>query len=103
MLNQDNKATFCPNDDRNIQSHIDLTLCTPNISKLIKKWEVSDDDSMSDHKAINFSMEINANIQKEETISKRKTDWNKYKNLLSEFNSKLNLNIEILKILVLSL
>ena len=58
---------------------------------------------MSDHKAINFSMEINANIQKEETISKRKTDWNKYKNLLSEFNSKLNLNIEILKILVLSL
>ena len=78
LINQGNKATFCSNDNRNVQSHIDITLSTQNISKLIKKWEVSDEDSMSDHRAINFSMDFNVRNQ-EEIMSKRKTNWNKYK------------------------
>ena len=36
LLNQGDKATFCPNDNRNIQSHIDLTLSSINFGKLIK-------------------------------------------------------------------
>jgi len=51
ISNKGNKPTFVVTD---IQEVIDITLATSNIDLYLYKWRVSDDDSLSDHKYIEF-------------------------------------------------
>lgn len=68
LLNQGEKPTF---ERRGYASILDLTISTENIEPRISKWEVSDMESMSDHKFIVF--EISSTAITPTVI--RKTGW----------------------------
>ena len=92
IVNHGNKPTFCPLDLRRVQTHIDLTIVSQKIAEDIKQWEVSDEDSWSDHKAINFSYSTEK-ITKQEDNDKKKTDWTKYRKIFNEITDMENFKI----------
>jgi len=53
ISNKGNKPTFVVTGRQEV---IDITLATSNIDLCLCKWRVSDDDSLSDHKYIEFSI-----------------------------------------------
>lgn len=61
VLNEGTTPTFQRRDQSSI---LDLTLATPDVKKTIKKWEVSDEESLSDHKFIIFET-----VQNDQLIS----------------------------------
>jgi hypothetical protein len=54
LLNRGNHPTFF---NKNREEVIDVTLCSPSIENLIRGWHVSDEDSLSDHMTIHFSLD----------------------------------------------
>lgn len=76
LCNKGNQPTFITKTRREV---LDLTLCSPFISPRVRKWQVSDEESLSDHRQIEFEYDAGEII----TVSyrnPRKTNWELYKN-----------------------
>ena len=58
VCNIGGKYTF---ETGNRKSIIDVTLSSLKISESIKSWNVHDQDYLSDHKLISFSLDFNSN------------------------------------------
>ena len=62
---------------------IDVTICSRNLFSSIRDWRVLEEDSLSDHRYIEFWLEGRG---KEPVYSRnpRNTDWDKYREQLSQ-------------------
>jgi hypothetical protein len=72
------------------QSSIDLTLASLSLTTKISNWKVSEEDSLSDHKYILFSISTNTRkIEFRSTLkyNTRRANWTAFEN---EFKPKLN-------------
>lgn len=65
------------------QEVIDITLMTQNLSNRIKNWAVSCEETLSDHKEINFQVDCKT-MPGALYRNPRNTDWNIYKNVLQK-------------------
>ena len=74
VLNRGNRPTFV-NSVR--QEVIDITLCSPSLEENVNYWRVSDEDSLSDHATITFSLSL-ALISPVWFRNPRQTDWESY-------------------------
>lgn len=54
ILNKGTKPTFVTVNRREV---LDITLVTQSFANRVKNWRVSDEETLSDHKEINFSVE----------------------------------------------
>ena len=61
IMNRGNSPTFVT---KNRSEVLDITLATQNISNRISQWHVSNEDSLSDHREINFYFECSHQIKK---------------------------------------
>lgn len=64
------------------ESFIDLTFCTSFIKNKIKRWHVSSEPSLSDHRHICFTIE--SKVVVESTRIPKLTDWGKFETLVKE-------------------
>ena len=73
---------------------IDITLATNNTVDKINKWAVNRNVSLSDHNRITY--ELNTNIQQSEKAFRnvRKTDWEKFRQILGTELGKLKNNFD---------
>ena len=79
ICNTGNKPTYV-NSRR--QEVLDLTLCSQILSDKISCWEVSDEESLSDHRHITFFIE-GGEISREVFRDPRNTNWERYKQNLA--------------------
>lgn len=84
VVNEGSAPTFVRRDQ---QSHLDLTLCTENMSNKIKNWKVMDEESLSDHKYISFNIELCHRQTDTRTVKQRK--WRINEKNLKEFRFNL--------------
>lgn len=75
VLNRGSKPTFVT---ANRQQVLDITLACSKMEKLVSDWEVSDEESMADHKYITYSIETETRDESVHIRNPRKTDWSKY-------------------------
>ena len=80
IMNKGNEPTF---ENSNGSSVIDLTCVTSSIANKIEDWEVSDEESLSDHKYITYSINCRTNIN-HRSNNIRKTNWSKYRKILEQ-------------------
>jgi ribonuclease HI len=78
IANKGNDPTFV---NRNREEVIDITLVSGRISHIIKDWKVNKQASLSDHRRIEFSLNMDAPTGAEHR-NPRKTNWSKYDNEL---------------------
>lgn len=80
VLNVGNKPTFIRGRS---ESHIDITCATQQMAKRVVKWEVLDDETMTDHQFIQFEIQKGKKYVK--GLDKKKTnyDWEVFKIALS--------------------
>lgn len=78
IINRGNEPTFITAVRKEV---LDVTLASPCLHDVIKKWHVSPELSMSDHRHIRFDLVANACSTKEVRIPKL-TDWDLYKDHL---------------------
>ena len=78
ICNTGNKPTYV-NSRR--QEVLDLTLCSQILSDKLCHWKVSDEESLSDHRHITFSIE-GGEILREFFRDPRNTNWELYKQIL---------------------
>ena len=102
ILNKGSTPTFVTSNRAEV---LDLTLSSSFIAERIHNWRVTNEVSLSDHKHIQFELQIN-NIFDESFRNPQKTDWVKFENQLStkmkDFDNKIN-NIQDLNNLALKL
>ena len=75
IMNRGHEPTFI---GRGFQSIIDLTLASQRVTQHITKWEVSREDSMSDHRYINFQIGMDP-LPPTFRRNPRSTDWASYR------------------------
>ncbi|KAJ8912748.1 hypothetical protein NQ315_016704 [Exocentrus adspersus] len=80
ILNRDTKPTFVT---RNRQEVIDITIRNSWSSHLVKKWHVSLEVSMSDHRHILFNLETDTVSEEREYRNPKLTVWSTYRDSLS--------------------
>ena len=80
LLNIGNTPTFVTKKCKEV---LDITFSSPMIENLTQNWQVSSEPSMSDHRIIRFDLGITPKIQIPRR-NPRKTNWDKYINLLEE-------------------
>ena len=85
LLNQGNEPTFIT---RNRKEVIDLTVCNNQCISYIKDWRVSNEETLSDHRLINFSI-TGPMIIKQDYRNPRKTDWGSYIADMEEATSRI--------------
>lgn len=88
-LNHGTKPTFVVKNRKEV---IDITLSSQNFASRIKNWQVSKEETLSDHKEINFSITIEQQPKKL-FRNPRNTNWEIFNRNLSaklRNNSKLN-------------
>lgn len=80
VLNDGKKPTFIRGQSK---SYIDVTCSTNKIQKEIRKWEVLDDETLTEHQYITF--EISSNGPKKLIFTKYKThcDWATFKEIVN--------------------
>ncbi|KAL7724401.1 hypothetical protein ACLKA6_008748 [Drosophila palustris] len=78
IINRGNDPTFIIKDRKEV---IDLTLVSHPLSNLITEWKVSDEHSFSDHRYIEFVLNLKPPKPLQFT-NLRKTNWSKYQILL---------------------
>ena len=81
VLNRGNDPTFVIKDRKEV---IDLTLASHSISDLINNWKVSSEHSFSDHRYIEFVLNLSHSTPPP-FYNLRKTDWSKYQALLRDY------------------
>ncbi|KAL7725082.1 hypothetical protein ACLKA6_016155 [Drosophila palustris] len=80
IINRGNDPTFIIKDRKEV---IDLTLVSHPLSNLITEWKVSDEHSFSDHRYIEFALNLKPPKPLQFT-NLRKTNWSKYQILLKK-------------------
>ena len=80
LLNIGNTPTFVTKKCKEV---LDITFSSPMIENLTQNWQVSSEPSMSDHRIIRFDLGITPKTQIPRR-NPRKTNWDKYINLLEE-------------------
>lgn len=89
ILNKGISPTFVT---RNRSEVLDITVASQNIINIIKNWHVSNEDTLSDHREINFTIDIETvNINK--FRNPRNTDWEVFKRVLSRNITKDQRNL----------
>lgn len=88
--NTGNDFTYSQNETKTI---IDLTITNYETTEIITNWKVVKDDSFSDHRAISFNL-TNSNTSEEKTRIKKRTNWIKFKNIISNKIKKINSDVE---------
>ena len=63
---------------------IDVTLITASVSNLFVGWKVSDEETLSDHRQIEFYLCSGAAATSTLYRNLRKVDWSKFTQVLSE-------------------
>ena len=76
ILNKGSRPTF---QITNRSEIIDLTVASVNLEKSVVNWEVSLDESFSDHNYIVFEIREAIVLNNEDFRNIRKTDWSKYR------------------------
>lgn len=71
---------------------IDITICSLPVSRDIRNWHVSKDVTMSDHRYVKFWLEGRA-LRPRYLRNPRKTNWEKYQELLKEKISNISLDL----------
>ena len=84
ICNRGNEPTFITSLRREV---LDITLVNEQASELIRSWRVSPDDSMSDHRYIEFKVEM-PEVTTDPVRNKRATNWEKYKSHFSALLEK---------------
>ena len=82
ICNTGNKPTF---SIKNRSEVIDCTFATFGIVDYIKKWQVLDIESFSDHNYIAFILDTTTNMKEMKIYNPRKTNWNAFKERLELF------------------
>lgn len=78
ILNRGARPTFF---NRRSSTVIDLTVCTPGLETYVHDWTVLQEDTMSDHMKIKFSLSSDG-VPTRTFRNPRKTDWVAYNNTL---------------------
>lgn len=78
LQNRGNKPTFV---NAIIKECLDITLATCKISELIHSWKVTDNETFSDHRLINFNLKGHFPLRKP-FRNPRKTNWVKFRSIL---------------------
>lgn len=95
VINRGARPTFF---NRRSSTVIDLTICSPSLEKYVQNWIVSQEDTMSDHMKIKFSLSSDR-PQITPFRNPRKTDWLSYKEKLErklgEWSVRVNNVLEI--------
>jgi ribonuclease HI len=89
LLNNGSYPTFIP-----ASTNIDITIASKGIEEKISNWKVEPGDSMSDHRAITFTIELERITPERERFKKR-TDWIRYKRIMKKELEKRFARIEI--------
>ena len=79
ILNKGSRPTF---QVINRSEIIDITVASKNLEKSVVNWEVSLDESFSDHNYITFEIKEAIVLNNEDFRNIRKTDWTKYRQQL---------------------
>ncbi|KAI5735528.1 hypothetical protein M8J77_019588 [Diaphorina citri] len=66
ILNRGNTPTFVRNQS---ESFIDVTFCTPSLVSTIEQWEVLDEENLTDHGNIKYTLSLNTRVQKKRHIN----------------------------------
>lgn len=66
------------------QEVLDITIVTNNLARHIDKWQVSNENSMSDHRHITFEVRAALNTQTTTYRDPRSTDWAGFRNQLAQ-------------------
>lgn len=89
ILNVGNEPTFVTQIRKEV---IDITLSTTYISNQVSNWHVSDEESCSDHRHINFTVGGITPIERTYR-NPRRTDWEAYKADLEYSLNRINIRI----------
>lgn len=95
ILNVGSVPTFVTKNRKEV---LDLTLGSTSIRHRIKRWRVSNEPSLSDHRIIEFNLD---GTIEGSTFSRnpRNTNWDEYRNILKcnvdQLNSRVGSNLEI--------
>ncbi|KAG5863358.1 hypothetical protein JTB14_028553 [Gonioctena quinquepunctata] len=80
ILNDGEKPTFFR---RQTESHIDITCLTHNIQKIIRDWQVLEDETLTDHLYIYFSLTTTKSKLRNTMNSRTVCDWDLFKELVT--------------------
>lgn len=80
VLNRGSRPTFV---NARRQEVIDVTLCSTGLREFIKGWRVDEEETLSDHRKISFTLTTGLSCKPEEVFRNPKaTNWNLYKEVL---------------------
>jgi len=78
LLNNSKAPTFVKGKHN---THIDLTLASPNLSRLIVNWEVLQDDMLSDHKCLKTTIATkHLKLEPKTVLNYSKINWQAFNN-----------------------
>ena len=72
---------------RLLEDKNDITLCTSGMFKYISRWKVDTRDHLSDHRRINFRLDMEAQAQPSQVWATKKADWCKFFTLMGDRSS----------------
>nr|CAI5866919.1 unnamed protein product [Callosobruchus analis] len=72
-----------------IQSYIDVTISTPNLAKDIAKWEVLDEESLSDHHFIYSEVGKKKKLSQNSWEIRPEINWEEFR-ILTEWKAKIH-------------
>ena len=72
---------------------LDITLFSHTLCTLIRNWKVSNEETFSDHKYLQFELDMEK-TQKWEYRNPRRTDWKKYNETLTKEFTQIKMKIE---------
>lgn len=79
VLNKGNVPTFVTANRREV---LDITICSPDLTRLVQGWAVSDEQMLSDHRMIEFCL-TKAQTELRWTRNIKTTNWTTYVNMLA--------------------
>lgn len=88
IMNRGIEPTFITKTRKEV---LDITLASCSIQSKIKRWHVSPEDSLSDHREINFIVDFSA-VSDALYRNPRNTDWNLFISLVRKSMSKFTNN-----------
>ena len=80
VCNSGDKSPFVV---KNRSEVLDITFVNHNMINYIKDWKVSNVEALSDHKAIDFNVDFNPDVNSNNFRNVRKTNWGLYREVLN--------------------
>ena len=79
VCNTGSKPTFVVKNRKEV---LDITFVNNQMINFIKDWNVSDIEALSDHKAIDFNVDFNPDVNSNNFRNVRKTNWGRFREVL---------------------